>query len=265
MKNLSLFIFLLSAICTFSNKAVGQIKKESIKTVSKQDKILIDEILDSIDKLYRSKTSHTNFEMKIENENWERTLKVEMWTKGLDKTLLKINSPKKDAGISTLRVDNNMWNYFPKINKTIKVPPSMMMGSWMGSDFTNDDLVKESTFKNDYLAEFKPYENANKYLVVLTPMENTASVWGRVELIIDKKTKIIEKQFSYSERGDLSRTTEFTNVRSISGKTIPTEMILSSHAKNKSKTTVKYIDAEFDKPIKDSFFSKRNLIKNSKI
>ena len=225
------------------------------------DSKIIETILDKADKTYRSKTSHTELQIRIETENWERTMALEIWTKGMKKTLITIKGPKKDAGITTLRTGKSMWNYFPKINKVIKVPPSMMMGSWMGSDFTNDDLVKESTFIDDYDAVLKDGELKTKYYISLSPKDGLASVWGKVDLIIDKKTSIIEEQSNFNERGEKVRTMIFSKVKMMGGKNIPTVMEIISHKKNGNKTTIKYVSANFDKPVKDSFFSRRNLQK----
>src|SRR6056300_1016740 len=108
----------------------------------------VEGILDRVDRLYRSDTTFSSIEMNIKTPNWERTLKMDVWTRGLEYTFVVIESPPKDKGIATLKRKNSMWNYFPKINKVIKIPPSMMMSSWMGSDFTNDDLVKENTLRD---------------------------------------------------------------------------------------------------------------------
>ena len=120
----------------------------------------VEELLDQMDRLYRSDSSHATIEMQIVTENWERTTIMEVWSRGMDDTLIKILSPRKDKGIKTLKHGNQMWNYFPKINKVLKVPPSMMMNSWMGSDFTNDDLVKENTLADDYLSKLEPHPSA---------------------------------------------------------------------------------------------------------
>lgn len=122
----------------------------------------VQEIIDRVDRLYRSDTSYGEIEMTIITPDWRRRLRMKIWTEGMDKTFLYITSPQKDAGIATLRIGSEMWNYFPKINKVMKVPPSMMMGSWMGSDFTNDDLVKESSLLRDYSARLINPEGADK-------------------------------------------------------------------------------------------------------
>ena len=90
------------------------------------------ELLKRVDRLYRSDSSHAEMEMEVITENWERTMRMEVWTMGMERTLIKLLAPRKDRGIKTLKLDTQMWNYFPKINKVLKVPPSMMMSSWMG-------------------------------------------------------------------------------------------------------------------------------------
>ncbi len=121
---------------------VGSRAEEPVPTVQ--------ELIDEVDKLLRSESSYGDVEMTIVTPNWERTLRMDMWTRGMDETFVRVTSPAKDAGMATLRVDTEMWNYFPKIDKVMKIPSSMMMGSWMGSDFTNDDIVKESSLLDDY-------------------------------------------------------------------------------------------------------------------
>ncbi|MEJ2722432.1 MAG: outer membrane lipoprotein-sorting protein, partial [bacterium] len=103
----------------------------------------IQKIIKDIDELYRSKSSYSEIEMHVVTPHWERTMAMNAWSSGMEKTFVRITAPQKDKGMATLRIGNEMWNYLPKINKIIKIPPSMMMSSWMGSDLTNDDIVKE--------------------------------------------------------------------------------------------------------------------------
>jgi len=222
---------------------------------------LVKNILDRADKMYRSKSSYSEVLMKIKTENWQRTMRMEMWTKGMDKTLIHILSPKKDSGVSTLRIKKEMWNFFPKINKVIKIPPSMMMGSWMGSDFTNDDLVKTSTFLNDYQSRMITGSDPEKNYLELVPNVGLASVWDKIHFVVNKKTLILEKQINFNERGEKVRTMTFSKVKNIGGKTIPTLMVITSHKKQGNQTILDYVKAEFNKPMKDTTFSRRNLQK----
>ncbi|MFZ5979884.1 MAG: outer membrane lipoprotein-sorting protein, partial [Candidatus Zixiibacteriota bacterium] len=109
----------------------------------------IKRLIHEVDTLYRSEASYAELEMEIITPHWQRTLAMDSWTEGMDKTFIRIKEPLKEKGVATLRIDNEMWNFLPKTNKVMKIPPSMMMSSWMGSDFTNDDLVKEFSLFED--------------------------------------------------------------------------------------------------------------------
>ena len=111
-------------------------------------------ILDRIDDLYRGKSSHAIMRMAVVTENWTRELELESWSMGKEKSLMRILSPRKEKGTATLKSGKQMWNYLPKVDRVIKIPSSMMGSSWMGSHFTNDDLVKESRMAEDYDFEY---------------------------------------------------------------------------------------------------------------
>lgn len=247
-------IFLAICILSFTVKGLSN---ENDKKQNSE----INKILKIVDEVFRSDSSYAEVRMIVKNENWERTMEIEMWTKGMEKTLITIRSPKKDAGITTLKIDTSMWNYFPKVNKIMKVPPSMMMGSWMGTDMTNDDLVKDSTYIEDYNARFLESKSKNEYFIELTPKKETVSVWAKIEMRIDKKTSLPIEQVSYNERNDAVRKFEFSEIKKIGGKTIPTKYKISSLTKETNSTTVIYDKAEFNIPINDSKFSRRNLQK----
>ena len=109
-----------------------------------------EKILDGVDDLYRSNASYGILTLSVTTVNWQRTLTLEQWTKGENKSLIKVLKPKKEKGLATLRVDKNVWNYMPKVKRVVKIPSSMMSSSWMGSHFTNDELVRESRMADDY-------------------------------------------------------------------------------------------------------------------
>ena len=216
-----------------------------------------------IDELYRSGTSQTNIEMQIVTPHWERTLALEVWTQGLDKTFILITSPKKEKGVATLRIGNEMWNYLPKTNKVMKVPPSMMMGSWMGSDFTNDDLVKESSMIEDYTYELITPADAqpDHCYIQLLPKEDSPIVWGKLVVAIRESDRIPVWQHFYDETGRLARVMNFKEVKSFDGKTIPSVMEMIPQNKEGHKTVVRFVDAEFNKKIDKKVFTRRNLQK----
>ncbi|MBL6989520.1 MAG: outer membrane lipoprotein-sorting protein [Bacteriovoracaceae bacterium] len=223
----------------------------------------VKEVMEKFDKLYRSTSSYCEIDMLVETKNWKRTLGLKIWTKGMDNTLIHITSPKKDAGITTLRRDKLMWNYFPKINKVIKIPPSMMMGQWMGSDFNNDDLVKENTFLNDYRSKFIKEEDKEFYFIESNPKSETVSLWSKVITKIKKSDMLPIEQSFYDEKGVKKRIMEFSKIEQLGGKLLPTTLTLKPLSKNKlgNKTVIIYHKAQFNLPIKDSTFTRASLQK----
>ena len=249
---ISLCLFALTAVASAS-QAAG-------------DSVDVATIIDKVDKLYRSETSYTEIEMTITNPNWERTVGVNMWTKGMDETFISITAPKRDAGITTLRKGREMWNYFPKIDKLMKVPPSMMMGSWMGSDFTNDDLVKESTFHDDYESRLIPPSErtiepdaSQTYAIELIPKEKTATVWGRIVLVVRRHDFIPLREAYYDERGRMMRRMDFFDVAELGGRPIPTRFELVPLNKEGHRTTIRYVAAEFEVEHDSQVFTQRNM------
>ncbi len=226
-----------------------------------QDMPDVQQIIDKIDRLFRSDTSSGNMEMTITTENWTRTLIMEIWTEDLDKTLIHITSPKKDAGITTLRKDTEMWNYFPKINKVMKVPPSMMMSSWMGSDFTNDDLVKESSMTRDYRIKLIDPEDAEpeNYYVELIPKEDLPIVWAKIIVAVRKKDYIPVWEAFYDDKGRRMRLMTFSDIKKFGNREIPSVLEMRSLNKPGKKTIIIYKNIEFDMELKPDVFTLRNL------
>ncbi len=221
----------------------------------------VEEIVKKSDELYRSATSYAEMEMQIETPDWKRTMRLKAWTEGMKKTFITILEPKKDAGIGTLKVGSEMWNYFPKINKVMKVPPSMMMGSWMGSDFTNDDLVKESTLLDDYTYRLISGPDATKYYIELIPKATTATVWGKIVITVDKSDLLPVTQEFYDEKGVKVRVMSLHEVKVMGGKKIPTVMELRSLTKPGNRTTIIYKEVQFDLKLDPDTFTLRNLQK----
>ena len=220
-------------------------------------------ILEKMDKLYRADTSYAKFSMTIVTPDWQRTLELEAWTEGLDKTFILIDSPLKDRGTTTLRVKTEMWNYFPKIDKVMRVPPSMMMGSWMGSDFNNDDLVKESTFINDYTGQLvQPAEaQPGYYYLELKPKAATVTVWAKITAVVQKEGYLPVTETYYDEKGKPMRVIEFKEVKELGGRRIPSVMELTPISKPGHRTTITYTEAQFNQPLPANTFSLQNLQK----
>ena len=219
-------------------------------------------ILDSVDDIYRSNASHGIITLSVTTVNWQRTLTLEQWSKGEDKSLIKILKPKKEKGLTTLRVDKNVWNYMPKVKRVVKIPSSMMSSSWMGSHFTNDDLVKQSRMAEDYSFSitFEGTREGNDIIeIICIPNKDAAVVWGRVEVIVFRDDYIPIRMIYYDEDLLLSRTLEFTDIQTMNGKMIPTLMSISPADEPNESTIVRWEEIQFDITIDDEFFSLRKL------
>ncbi len=221
------------------------------------------DIVKKMDELYRSSSSFAAMEMEIVTPHWQRTLRLDAWSLGMDKTFIRILEPKKERGIATLRMDNEMWNFLPKTNKVMKVPPSMMMGSWMGSDFTNDDLVKEYTFLDDYTFEFTNVEQPAEGMLYVkcVPKEGLPIVWGHIVIAVKADTYLPTWQKYFDEKGKLMREIIYKDIKKFGKREIPAVMELIPHNKEGNKTIVRYLEAEFDIKIDKEIFTLRNLRK----
>jgi outer membrane lipoprotein-sorting protein len=221
----------------------------------------IDRIVREVDQLYRSQSSYSELEMEIVTPHWQRTLTMKAWTQGTDKTFIRITAPDKDKGVATLRIKNEMWNYLPKINKVIKIPPSMMMSSWMGSDFTNDDLVKEFSLLKDFTYQWipSPPGSEDTILVRSIPRPDLPVVWGSIVTAVRKSDNIPVWQKYYDEKGKLMRILSYSDVRRFGDRTIPATMAMVPQNKEGHKTVIRYLEIEFDLQVGDEVFSLRNL------
>ena len=222
------------------------------------------DIIKKVDNLFRGDSAHSIMEMTIVNPRWQRTLKMESWETGRKKTLIRILYPKKEEGVGSLKIGYQMWNYLPRVERAIKIPPSMMMSSWMGSDFTNDDLVKESSIVEDYFHELDQIVELGKekaYRIVAIPKENAPVVWGKLVFFVRVNDYIPLRQEYFSEKGELVRYLNFDEIRVLDKRTMPTRWEMVPTKKKGKKTIINLLQIEFNKSIDDKIFSLRNLKK----
>lgn len=222
------------------------------------------EILDRVERLLWGRTVQGEYEMSITTPRWQRTLTLRVWMERPRRSFVRILSPAKEAGIGSLRIGSEMWNYLPSVERVIKIPPSMMLQPWMGSDFTNDDLVKESSILDDYTHKVvgtTTVEGQEAYQVEATPKPDAAVVWGRVLYLVRKRDLMPLKQEYFSERGELVRVMDFFDVRSLGGRVLPTRWQMRPVAKPGNVTTIVLKDVVFDQPVGEAIFTQRNLQK----
>ncbi|MDP3464509.1 MAG: outer membrane lipoprotein-sorting protein [Sulfuricurvum sp.] len=221
-----------------------------------------DAIIKNVEHNIQSDSGYSKITMSVTTARGERTMKMESWNRGHEKSFIKVLYPRQDRGITFLKVESTMWQYVPKIEKTIKIPSSMMMQSWMGSDFTNDDMAKESSIVDDYHARITS-EDTNKYTLTLLPKEDAAVVWGKIVLEVAKEHFIPLRAIYYDEDGVQQRILYYSDVKVYGSRYLPTVMTLIPQNKKSNKTVVTMEDVDFDVRIEDERFTKNALVRYS--
>ncbi len=220
------------------------------------------EIVDRVDRILRGDSSIARLSMEIQSKHWKRSLEAKAWSKGTERALILILKPVKEAGMATLKAEDNIWNYLPKVERVIKIPSSMMMGSWMGSHFTNDDLVKESRMIRDYtiVTSFEgERDGEDVWEFTLTPHQDAAVVWGKIVMEVRQKDDMPTWQRYYDEEGVMVRTLTFSEYRKMDDRLVPTQMEIRPLDSPEEYTRVIYEELDFDVELEDGFFSMRNL------
>jgi outer membrane lipoprotein-sorting protein len=210
---------------------------------------------------WRGVSSHSVMSMLIHRPDWERSMTMEAWTKGDEKSLVRVIEPKKDRGNGTLTDDNDMWTFSPKVNRVIKIPSSMMGQSWMGSDFSNKDVARADDIIEQYdhtLLDSEDVDGITVYEVRAVPHEQAAVVWGREELRIRDDHVLLEHRF-YDQDGELVKTLETLEIEEMGGRTIASRQRMVKEDEPEEWTEIEVISVEYEIDIRDSVFTLSNL------
>jgi outer membrane lipoprotein-sorting protein len=214
------------------------------------------------DKMRGEKSSYSVMTMKIVRPTWERTVAFKSWGKGTELSLVYITSPAKDKGQSFLKINREMWSWNPQINRTVKLPASMLSQGWMGSDFTNDDLLNQRSIVIDYHHEMAGEEVVSGelcYKIDLNPKPDAPVVWGKIVMWISKKHEIILKTEYYDEDKYLVKSEIGKDLKEMDGRFTPTTFELIPADEPGNKTIVTIEDIKFNIALEDSFFSQQNM------
>lgn len=221
-----------------------------------------DEWVKYADKEMRGDRSQAQISMEIKTPNWSRTLEIESDVEGKKLALSTILSPAKEKGIRTLRIDNNMWNYFPKLKRKVAVSSSMLLASWMGSDFTNDDVLKASSMSEDYDHSFTKGQSIGKEkyrVIVNTARTNSKVMWPKIETFSSEIDCLPRIHRYYDKEGKLRRTLTFSEIKTFEGHKVPTVWVMEPEDDKSKKTTIRYKDIKFKTSFKPNHFSQNNL------
>jgi outer membrane lipoprotein-sorting protein len=220
------------------------------------------EIIRQAENKLRGASSYSEMKMTIVRPEWSREVSMKSWNVGTELSLTLITGPARDKGMAFLKREREIWNWQPTIDRTIKMPPSMMMQSWMGSDFTNDDLVRESSIIEDYdhqLVGTEMVDDRKCWRIELVPNEDAAVVWGRVLLWVDQADYLQLKTEFYDEDDYLVNTMLGKNLKVMDGKLLPSVMEIIPAEEEGNKTILEYLSLDFDIDVKESFFSVQNM------
>lgn len=215
-------------------------------------------LIREIEDQHTGRSSIATMGMEVRTEHWQRKLKMKAWSLGRDHFLIRILAPAKEKGVSTLKIAREVWNYLPKIDRTIKVPPSMMGGAWMGSHITNNDLVKAAKIDEDYIFKLRT-EDDETWTVDCIPKPDAAVVWGKIVYRVEKARRVPLEVDYYDEEQVKVRTIRFDQVAVIGARTVPLRMTIVPLDKPDEQTIFTYQDLAFDMPMERHFFSLGNL------
>ncbi len=241
-------ILLTVAICVaFSSFSIAQDPKDIIQKALDQQ---------------NGQTNQGETEMTIVRPKYTRTMTMKSWGFGNTMFMIYITSPARDKGQVFLKRGNDMWNWIPNISRMIKIPPSMMGQNWMGSDFTNDDLVKLNSLVVDYthaLLGEETVEDLSCYVIELVPKPDAAVVWGKIKLWVSKEEYLQLKGEYYDEDHVLVNTMAATNITQFGKRRLPAKMIMTPVNKPGQQTIMVTKSIQFDVGLDESFFSQQNM------
>jgi len=220
------------------------------------------EIVAKADELIRANSSYSEIAMQVIKPDWSREVKMKIWSLEPEYALVLITEPAKDKGTVTLKRDKEVWNWIPSVHRVIKIPPSMMLQSWMGSDFTNDDLVRQSSIVNDYehsIVGEESYEDYDCYKIQMLPKPEAGVVWGKIITWISKEGYLQLRADYYDEDDYMVKSMIGSKVQKMGGRNIPAHWEMIPHEEPGQKTVMDYLAIQFNIEIDESFFSLQNM------
>ena len=220
----------------------------------------VDALLDYLDDLYRAASSHAVMTMTVVRERGTRELTLESWSLGEDHALIVIRSPAREAGTATLRTAEGLWNYAPRADRLIRIPTGLLSDAWMGSHFTNDDLVRETSYDDDYQAALSFRDEASGRVLVATmiPRPDAPVVYSRIEYVLTPDDWI-PLRADYFDEGEVVRTMTFDRVRQVAGRPLPLHMVLQPADVSEGRTEILYDSLELDVGVDPELFTRRGL------
>ncbi|MCK5846356.1 MAG: outer membrane lipoprotein-sorting protein [Bacteroidales bacterium] len=230
--------------------------------IQAQPDITASEIIQKANDLRYGETSVGTMNMKVVRPTWSRSISMKMWTKGTDYSMVIITAPAKEKGQVFMKRKTEMWNWIPRISRMIKLPPATMSQGWMGSDYTNDDMMNEGSLITDFnhkILRNETIDGLDCYVIESVPKDDGEVIWGKKILWVSKEGFFNLKTESYDEDMYLVKTETASNIIQMGGKKLPSHIEIIPADDPGNKTIVDLVDIEFDKKIEDSFYSQQNM------
>ncbi|MFT3836755.1 MAG: outer membrane lipoprotein-sorting protein [Myxococcaceae bacterium] len=230
---------------------------------SSEDQPNVEELVKRTEQLLDGKSSISVMTMAIKTPSWSRKIKMKVWARGQDYALIRVlEGGPHEAGMMTLKREKQLWNYLPQAGRVMKLPSGMLGDSWMGSDFTNDDLVKGSSITKDFDAKVDPkgieVDGKKAWHVVLIPKKDAVVVWGKIEMLVDRASCVPLEQRFFDEEGKQVRKMAFSDFKDVGWRHFPQKMTVVPSEPGR-ETSITYESIEFDPEISDDTFSLHRL------
>jgi outer membrane lipoprotein-sorting protein len=232
------------------------------RDISNAQELTAKEIVRKANDKLNGESSQGQMQMTIERPDWSREVSMKYWSKGTEFYMIYITAPARDEGQVCMKRYSDMWNWMPSIHRMIKLPPSMMSQSWMGSDFTNDDLVKMNSIVDDYDHEIIGSDTIHGYTcykIKLVPHEDAAVVWGKIHLWISRESYYELRAEYFDEDGELVNIMTGSDIRQMGDRKLPAVMTMVPADKPGNKNIMEMVDVEFNVAISEDFFSQQNM------
>jgi outer membrane lipoprotein-sorting protein len=212
--------------------------------------------------LMHGASTYAEISMTITKPEWSRTIDMKVWSVEPDYSLVYVTEPARDRGSVTLKRKNEVWNWLPSVQRIIKIPPSMMLQSWMGSDFTNDDLVRQSSIVDDYthaMAGEETVEGRMCWKIALTPKPEAGVVWGKLLMWISKEGFLELRTDFFDEDGALVKSFVGSGIKNFDGRTLAAHWEMIPVNEPGKKTVLEYRQMKFSVKLDQSYFSEQNM------
>ncbi len=252
----------MKKILVYSILILGIISLMSMNLMQENNDLSAKEIIDKANNNRFGNSSESVMDMTIVRPKWTRSITMKTWTLGKEYSIVIITAPAKEKGQVFMKRKSEMWNWIPKISRMIKLPPSMMSQGWMGSDYTNDDMVNEGALVNEFdhkITKSQIWDGTDCYVIESVPRENSDVIWGKKISWISKDRYLPLKTESYDEDMYLVKTETASKIKEMGGKIIPTLFTIIPADEPNQKTILTMKSIMFDEKITESFFTQQNM------